>query len=803
MATQPLPWRQRFAVDSALVRELPIDPVTENYVRHVAGAAASLCSPTPIEAPHLVACSATALSLIDVDVSDVAEDSAGAAEMLCGNVLPRGAVPSASCYAGHQFGVFSGQLGDGAAILLGDVVNRRGERWELQLKGAGPTPYSRTADGRKVLRSSMREFLASEWMSALGTPTTRSASIVTSDTRVVRDVFYTGDHIQERATVITRLAPTFLRFGSFEVCKPRDPLTGRAGPSVGQVEVLEALLLYTWRRFFSGAQAPPQRPLDDALHVGAPAAVDVSMRSDAPAAVDARRYVDMFEAIVAATARTAAAWQALGWVHGVLNTDNMHILGLTIDYGPYGQMERTSAGFVPNTSDTEGRYCFAHQPAACRWNCVKLGEAFACAPSVRALSPAWDFRAAATRVFDATYRDAYLRAMRAKLGLAGPSESCRVTPGVATSAADLASSTSTSSVELPRRGDASAVPPPATFVARGSTAAGCTCDGCTQQLVARLLAVMEQTGADYTLTFLALEGEMAPHTASSSPSAVDSALSALGGPRDSTLDALLAVCASPADMVDEAPPGALPLAQLREFAALAKRDPRVALRLGDGFAQALERAERADRLAAMSVADKRAADAEVWSAWLVEYRAALAVDDADGAQLDAARNTDAEAEAHCGCSSSAASSRVNNASTQAVTGMTPTTEQGGLPIAANATSRRRRRALLQRSSNPRVVLRNWIAQRAIDAAEAGDDATVAAILAALQDPFCRGSDAVSTERAGDANAGIGTDSERATVEESPGVLTARGRRSGAHASAVDYTRPAPPELRCLRVSCSS
>lgn len=209
MSSGGLPNRLRrledLSVSNAQLDELPVDTDDGAYVRTVAGAAFSRVMPTPVDRPRLVALSADALALLDVDAAQVASAAAAdpggrAVALLCGNALPHGAVPAAHVYCGHQFGSFAGQLGDGAAILLGDVVNTRGERWELQLKGAGLTPFSRTADGRKVLRSSLREFLCSEWMHAVGVPTTRAGSVVTSDTRVVRDVFYTGEPVEERAS---------------------------------------------------------------------------------------------------------------------------------------------------------------------------------------------------------------------------------------------------------------------------------------------------------------------------------------------------------------------------------------------------------------------------------------------------------------------------------------------------------------------------------------------------------------------------------------------------------------------------
>ena len=337
--------------DNTALRKLPLDDVAENYTRSVPGAVFSRLEPTPIKDPVVVVASAPALELLGLDAAtQLARPDAAA--YLCGNKLLPGAEPAAHCYCGHQFGAFSGQLGDGAAMYMGEVINAAGERWELQLKGAGLTPYSRTADGRKVLRSSIREFLASEHMAALGVPTTRSGSCVTSSTLVVRDIFYTGEPIRERATVITRVAPTFLRFGSFEVVKLRDPLTGRAGPSFGQTGLLDTLLDFTQKTYF-----PECAP---------------SGGGDAAASDPGAAYIAMFGEIVRRTARLVAHWQAVGFCHGVLNTDNMSVVGVTLDYGPYQFMDRFQSGFVCNNSDNDGRYAYDAQV------CVGVNECYVC-----------------------------------------------------------------------------------------------------------------------------------------------------------------------------------------------------------------------------------------------------------------------------------------------------------------------------------------------------------------------------------------------------------------------------------------
>jgi len=299
----------------------------------VRNAAFSRVEPTPVEAPKLVAVSAPALALLELPASEAERPDFAA--FFAGNTVLPGAQPAAHCYCGHQFGSFAGQLGDGATMYLGEVVRSDGTRVELQFKGAGKTPYSRTADGRKVLRSSIREFLCSELMAALGIPTTRAATIVTSDTLVARDIFYTGDVIEEQATIITRLAATFLRFGSFEIVKTADPMTGRAGPSAGNLALLTQLAEFTIRHYFPDIHAAHDNLAD-------------------------RAWAWYLE-VVRRSAVLVAHWQAYGWCHGVLNTDNMSIVGLTIDYGPFGWMDRFDPEFICNNSDDQGRYSYENQ----------------------------------------------------------------------------------------------------------------------------------------------------------------------------------------------------------------------------------------------------------------------------------------------------------------------------------------------------------------------------------------------------------------------------------------------------------
>ena len=244
--------------------------------------------------------------------------------------------PVAACYGGHQFGTWAGQLGDGRAISLGELKNARGEHWELQLKGAGPTPYSRRADGRAVLRSSLREFLCSEAMHHLGIPTTRALCLVSTGEDVLRDLLYDGNARHEPGAIVCRVAPTFLRFGNFELFAARDDR-----------ENLAKLGAHTLTTHFPELGPPSPEAFQQLLG-------EVSRR----------------------TAELMAAWMAKGFVHGVMNTDNMSILGLTIDYGPFGFLDDFAPNWTPNITDASGRrYRYENQPSVALWNLVRLAHA--------------------------------------------------------------------------------------------------------------------------------------------------------------------------------------------------------------------------------------------------------------------------------------------------------------------------------------------------------------------------------------------------------------------------------------------
>lgn len=361
--------------DNHFVRELPGDPEARNFRRQVVRACYSRVQPTPVAAPRLLALSDALATELGLSPQAIRDDAEGFAAVFAGNRLVPGMEPYAACYGGHQFGNWAGQLGDGRAITLGEAVIGEGRRLELQLKGAGPTPYSRGADGRAVLRSSLREFLCSEAMHHLGVPTTRALSLVTTGEPVMRDMFYDGRPALEPGAVVCRVAPSFLRFGNFELFASR-----------GDHETLAALCEYMLREHFAELSATAQSFGD--------------------------HLVAAFTEICRRTAVMVDHWMRVGFVHGVMNTDNMSILGLTIDYGPYGWLEPYDPMWTPNTTDLPGRrYAFGRQPVIAQWNLVQLARALA--PLVGAVEPL----AEALEVYVATLSQALRTTMASKLGL--------------------------------------------------------------------------------------------------------------------------------------------------------------------------------------------------------------------------------------------------------------------------------------------------------------------------------------------------------------------------------------------------
>jgi len=288
-----------------------------------------------------------------------------------GNGILPNTKPYAMCYGGHQFGNWAGQLGDGRAINLCEVEHKN-ERWALQLKGAGETPYSRTADGLAVLRSSIREYLCSEAMFHLGVPTTRALSLAITGDQVLRDVMYDGNPEYEKGAIVCRTAPSFIRFGNFEIFAAR-----------GDILNLKKLTNYTIKHFFA--------------HLGKPSK---------------ESYLLFFKEVSQRSLEMVIAWQRIGFVHGVMNTDNMSILGLTIDYGPYGWLEGYDHGWTPNTTDRQfKRYKYGSQPDIVLWNLYQLANALY--PIIEETKGLETILAE----YRASYNDQYLKMMRSKLGL--------------------------------------------------------------------------------------------------------------------------------------------------------------------------------------------------------------------------------------------------------------------------------------------------------------------------------------------------------------------------------------------------
>ena len=324
--------------------------------------------PTPLPAPYFVAASAAAARLLGLDPACLAREDHVA--LFTGNRTAERSKPLAAVYSGHQFGVWAGQLGDGRAILLGELATPDGPQ-EVQLKGAGRTPYSRMGDGRAVLRSSIREFLCSEAMAALGIPTTRALMVTGSDQGVMRETV-------ETSAVVTRVAPSFVRFGSFEHWFYRD-----------KPDELRGLADYVIARFY------PEL------------------------AEAANPYQALLAEVTRRTARMIAQWQAVGFMHGVMNSDNMSILGLTLDYGPFGFMEAFDAQHICNHTDQQGRYSYANQPQIGHWNCYALGQALL--PLIGTVEDAQD----ALGVYQPEFARAMDALLHAKLGLESAQESDR------------------------------------------------------------------------------------------------------------------------------------------------------------------------------------------------------------------------------------------------------------------------------------------------------------------------------------------------------------------------------------------
>jgi uncharacterized protein YdiU (UPF0061 family) len=351
----------RAGFENSFVRELPADPVLSNVPRQVSNAAYTRVEPTPVAAPRLLAWSDELGRLLGL-----ARPGAEAVEVLAGNAVLPGMQPYAARYGGHQFGHWAGQLGDGRAITLAELIATDGSRQELQLKGAGLTPYSRTADGRAVLRSSLREFACSEAMHHLGVPTTRALSLVATGEAVIRDMFYDGHPRPEPGAIVCRVAPSFVRFGNFQILAAND-----------ERDTLKRLADYVIREHFPG-----------------------------------RPYASWYREACRRTALLMVDWMRLGFVHGVMNTDNMSVLGLTIDYGPYGWLEGYDPAWTPNTTDAQGRrYCYGNQPHIAQWNLARFAEALLSLVDKDQLEDS-------LALYADTFNSAWQRALAQKLGLA-------------------------------------------------------------------------------------------------------------------------------------------------------------------------------------------------------------------------------------------------------------------------------------------------------------------------------------------------------------------------------------------------
>ena len=358
--------------DNRFTRALPADPESGPRRRQVQRALYSRVTPARVARPALVAFSADVAESLGIPLETCRAPEF--VEVFTGNRVLPGMDPHATCYAGHQFGNWAGQLGDGRAINLGELVNPRGERWMLQLKGAGQTPYSRTADGLAVLRSSIREFLCSEAMFHLGVPTTRALSVTVTGEQVMRDVLYDGHPAPEPGAVVCRVAPSFTRFGHFEMLAAR-----------GEVDLLRRFLDFTIATDFAhlDAAAADRKPI----------------------------YLRWFAEVAERTAVMIVEWMRVGFVHGVMNTDNMSVLGLTIDYGPYGWLDDYDPSWTPNTTDAAGRrYRFANQPGIAQWNLLQLANAIY--PLIEEAAPLEHVLTG----FEAAYRERYRVMMAQKLG---------------------------------------------------------------------------------------------------------------------------------------------------------------------------------------------------------------------------------------------------------------------------------------------------------------------------------------------------------------------------------------------------
>jgi uncharacterized protein YdiU (UPF0061 family) len=351
--------RREYACEQSLMKRITELDFDNTYSR-LPGDFYDDARPTPLENPRLVCFNPDAAALIDLNPEEA--NNPELALYLSGGITIPGSHPLAMYYTGHQFGVYNPDIGDGRAILLGEVRNEHDGKWDLHLKGAGRTKYARVFDGRAVLRSVIREYLCGEVMHGLGIPTTRALSIVGSDEKVERET-------TERGAMLLRIAETHVRFGSFE-----------GFHYTGREDYVKLLADYVIENNF-----PHLKDGND-------------------------KYASFLSEVVDKTAKLLALWQAYGFAHGVMNTDNMSIIGLTLDYGPFGFLEEYSPEYIPNHSDHFGRYSFGNQPAIAFWNLQMLATALgSLVPRELSQEVVFGFRG--------LYGKYYLGIMRQKLGL--------------------------------------------------------------------------------------------------------------------------------------------------------------------------------------------------------------------------------------------------------------------------------------------------------------------------------------------------------------------------------------------------
>ncbi|QXT38774.1 protein adenylyltransferase SelO [Gymnodinialimonas ceratoperidinii] len=322
-------------------------------------------APTPVAEPELIAVNEDLAARLGITLGD---DREVLAQIFAGNEVPEGAAPLAQVYAGHQFGGWSPQLGDGRAVMLGEVVAPDGARFDVQLKGAGPTPYSRNGDGRAWLGPVLREYIVSEAMAAYGIPTTRALAAVSTGETVLRERAYPG-------AVLTRVASSHIRVGTFQFFAARI-----------DVEALQALLDHTIARHYPGAEGP----------------------------------LGLLNGVMQAQAELVARWMGLGFIHGVMNTDNMALSGETIDYGPCAFMDTYEAMKVFSSIDQFGRYAYAQQPQIAAWNIAQLATALL--PLMPDREAAIETFTEAVNGFAARFDAAWQGVLSAKLGLEGARE---------------------------------------------------------------------------------------------------------------------------------------------------------------------------------------------------------------------------------------------------------------------------------------------------------------------------------------------------------------------------------------------